>query len=137
MMKVAWDDSFSSGIEEIDSQHKEFIKLIHRLQIVSEKGSPAEFIHRMLLELAKYADYHFISEENLMIVTKCPLLERQRGEHQRLLRGLGQKIRDYEEGHETLDALIDYSISWFTNHTKEEDVKIGQHIAQVAQEQRS
>jgi hemerythrin len=38
MHQIEWKDDYLTGIEEIDRQHKDFVKLINRLSIVQEYG---------------------------------------------------------------------------------------------------
>jgi hemerythrin len=77
-------------VEEIDRQYKDFLKLINRLNILHGKGDPPVLISRFLRELGAYAAYHFVSEENIMVLLKYPDLSRQEAEHQKLLEAFSQ-----------------------------------------------
>lgn len=127
-MNIVWDESFSTGIEEIDSQHKDFIKIIQRLEILRRQDSSQEFVRRVLLELLKYTEYHFVSEENMMIVIGYPWLLVQQREHTRLLRTLNYKIDALQESLETLDDTIHFLTQWTIHHIKKEDGKIGDFV---------
>ncbi len=127
-MNIVWDVSFSTGIEEIDSQHKDFIKIIQRLVILRRQDSSQEFVGRVLLELLKYTEYHFVSEENLMTVIGYPWLRVQQTEHAKLLRTLNYKIHALQENLETLDDTIHFLIQWAIHHIKVEDGKIGDFV---------
>jgi hemerythrin len=81
MRQIEWIDDFSTGVEEIDRQHKDFVKLINRLNIVQEHGNKKAIAVRLLNELGKYVEYHFASEENIMFLTRYPALERQQQAH--------------------------------------------------------
>jgi hemerythrin len=131
-MNIVWDDSFSTGIAEIDGQHKEFIKLIQRIEILHKKNSSQDFIRRILQELTKYAEYHFVSEENLMLLLKYPSIKAHQVEHQQLLRSVKYRVEAFENGLETLEAVIDFLITWFTSHTVQEDRKIGEYLSAQA-----
>ncbi len=131
-MMLAWDDSLSSGIEEVDLQHKEFIKLIQRIQILHEKNASKDFTFRILQELLKYAEYHFASEENIMSVMRYPMIERHQAEHKKLLRGLGYWIGAFNEGTESLGSLLNFLCAWLLCHTRDEDSRIGKYVSEVA-----
>ena len=133
-MGIAWNDSLSTGVAEIDAQHKDFIKLIQRLQILHDKNGSKEFIHRILLELAKYAEYHFISEENLMLLFKYPLLTQHQEQHQMLLRSVKYKLEAYENGSLSLGEVIAFLSDWLLNHTTKEDRKIGDYLRSQAED---
>lgn len=134
MEKISWNDSYSVGVEEIDKQHKEFFRLMHRLQIMQEKNTPREFTLRILHELGKYADYHFVSEENLMLMVKYPDLERHRSEHQILLRGAAERIEQFESGCETLDSFLKFLRHWLISHIQGEDIKVGRYLGGFARD---
>ena len=131
-MMLTWDDSLSSGIEEVDVQHKEFIKLIQRIQILHEKQAPKNLTLRILQELLKYAGYHFASEENIMSVTRYPMIERHEAEHRKLLRGLQYWVGAFEDGSESLESLLHFLCSWLVCHTRDEDSKIGKYVSAIA-----
>jgi hemerythrin len=125
---IHWDDKYLVGVEEIDRQHKEFMKLINRLQIVQKGGKGEPMAKRLLLELVKYADYHFVSEENLMLIIHYPEHEEQHREHDKLMKELDRRIVHYGRKAETLEELLEYLHRWFATHTTEEDRKIGEFV---------
>jgi hemerythrin len=130
MSKFSWKETYSVGVEEIDRQHKDFLKLINRLNILHEKGDPPALISRYLRELGAYAAYHFVSEENIMVLVKYPGLSRQEAEHQKLLEAFSQRVKDYQAGSEGVDLRLQFLMDWFVSHTSLEDRKIGDHLSQ-------
>jgi hemerythrin len=129
MSEFGWKETYSVGVEEIDQQHKDFLKLINRLNILHGKGDPPALISRYLHELGAYAAYHFVSEENIMVLLKYPDLYRQEAEHQKLLEALSRKVKDYQVGSEDVDSLIQFLMDWFVSHTSLEDRKIGDYLS--------
>ena len=134
MVMIEWNNSYSVGVEQIDLQHKAFLALITRLSILQERGTPRAMTQRMLLELLKYTEYHFVSEENLMMLTECPLLSRQQDEHARLLDTMAQRCKAFEEEEETLDSILKFLVRWFTTHTADLDKAAGFYINKYARE---
>ena len=130
MPEIIWKESYAVGVEEIDRQHQDFVKLIRRLQILQEKGNAKHLVVRLIRELGAYAEYHFISEENIMYLTRFPDLARQEAEHGKLLGSFREKVKGYDEGRVTLEAFIQFLISWFETHSTEEDKQIGRHVLQ-------
>jgi hemerythrin len=130
MSEFDWKETYSVGVEEVDRQHKDFLKLINRLNILHGKGDPPVLISRYLHELGVYAAYHFVSEENIMFLLKFPELPRQEAEHQKLLGAFSQKVKDYQAGSESVDSLLQFLMDWFVGHTSLEDRKIGDHLNQ-------
>jgi len=130
---IELDNLHSSGIEEVDSQHREMNKLLRRLKILQEKGSPKELVLRILKEGMKYVEYHFASEENLMLVIKYPELGHHELEHEKLLRSLKYKLKAYQDDLESLASIMSFLTNWFLSHTQEEDTKIGVYLKSQSQ----
>ena len=128
MHQIEWKDDYLTGIEEIDSQHKDFVKLINRLGIVQEYGNKKAIAIRLLTELGKYVEYHFVSEENIMFLTKYPALERQQQAHAALLDEYSKRMQNFLNDKGTVEDVIRFLEGWFARHTIEEDKKVGYHI---------
>jgi len=60
-----WNESFSTGIPQIDEQHKQLVHLINLLarSIASKAGMPV--LDEIFNDLADYAVYHFKTEESI------------------------------------------------------------------------
>ena len=129
MKQMIWKDEYLTGVEEIDRQHKEFVKLINRLNIIQSYGDNADFALRLMNELDKYADYHFTSEENLMHITKYPKLETQEKSHRALLFKYRQWVESFKNHKADIEDVIKFLEAWFDGHTINEDKKIGEFLA--------
>jgi hemerythrin len=125
MHQIEWKDEYLTGVEEIDWQHKQFIKLINRLNIVHDFGNKRGIAVRLLSEVGKYADYHFTSEENIMYLTKYPAIERQQHAHAALLQEYSRHMQSFLNDKGTIEDIIRFLEGWFSRHTIEEDRKIG------------
>ena len=128
MKELLWDSSYEIGIEEIDRQHMEFIKLLRRFHIGAQKAIPLTIQLRIMQELVKYAEYHFCSEENIMLITKYPDLANQQAEHSRLLKSLELRVDRYRIAPHTGEQFSEFLYDWFVNHTQVEDRKLTAHI---------
>ena len=82
MEPIQWSEKFSVGVEELDQQHQQIIKMLNRL--ISTRGTTdtrSETISDKLLAMTRYAQKHFKAEENLLKAYGYPGLEEQREEH--------------------------------------------------------
>jgi hemerythrin len=70
-MEFEWQLDFETGNEYVDLQHRYFIDLIKRVGINFSESDDAAYKEKLIVELKKYADFHFTSEEN--IATSCNL----------------------------------------------------------------
>lgn len=130
-MKFEWDQSYEIGNELIDTEHHLFIDLIKNVAYSVEGDTDSEYIVKLLMEVEKYAEFHFLSEENIMESCAYPDIERHRQGHRLLLDRLTDKIRQYERGEvEALDVL-EFLVDWFTVHTVKEDRRIAEHIERL------
>jgi len=128
MIDIKWDDKFSVGHERIDQEHKIFLGLIKAVSIAADEAIPKEKILRILVEIKKYADFHFYSEENLMIDSGYPDYEEHKKEHQLLLARFDGQLHDYRDDAIDLDELIGFIFQWFALHTTGIDKKLAVHI---------
>ena len=128
MEDLVWDESYNIGIEEIDRQHMEFIKLLRRFDFGLQNTAPVTLQLRILTELVKYADYHFSSEENIMHLTSYADLAVQQEEHRRILKWLGRRVEGYSRSPQTGTQLAGFLYAWFIDHTQAEDRKIAVHV---------
>ena len=81
-MQIEWESDFETGNEDVDLQHRYFLDLINRIKKNFEETKDVDHKGKLIIELKKYADFHFTSEEN--IATSCNL-SGVSGHHQRHL----------------------------------------------------
>jgi len=128
MEQIVWKDEYRMGVEEIDKQHMDFVKLINRFVIVFQNGTHTQVQDRILLELLKYIEYHCVSEENLMLISRYPDRVTQEEEHQALLKTMRYKYDRFKDGNRNGNDMVKYLTNWFLNHTQKEDMKFGKYI---------
>ncbi len=129
-MKISldWKEQFNTNIEEIDYQHKYFLKLIKRFALLTEEENDNEYLNRILNEISRYAVFHFCSEENLMYKHNYPLLKQHQRIHQDLIAELDNHIINTKHDPQGIINLIAFLANWFMQHTVEEDKKLAQFI---------
>ncbi len=128
MHQIIWKDEYLTGVEEIDRQHMDFVKLINRLNIIQEYGDNLEYAMRLMDEVAKYVDYHFTCEQNIMYLTKYPDREEQEKEHKDLLESYRNLMNGIQNKEAVIDDVIKYLEAWFARHTVELDKRIGMFL---------
>lgn len=79
---------------------------------------------RLILELKKYAEFHFQSEENVMVDRMFPDLISHKQQHEKLLSSLQLVLFKIEVGEMDLKELPRFLFSWLKNHTLKEDKKL-------------
>ncbi len=121
-----WDDSICVGIEEIDSQHREFFRIGRDLEqmILTGCGAVSEQeILDKLCEVREYMTYHFYTEEKFLEEMKSEHLERHRAQHEEFKRIINavdceKLIKDPVK---ELKQIRNYLQEWFFTHILQED----------------
>ncbi len=130
MEHLAWKKWFEVGHDTIDFEHKTFFSLINKANDFVKEGRESEEIRRVFDELLKYADFHFTSEENVMVECDYPYLEEHRGEHRRLMIKLREDITSFEGEAMEASKIVHFLFEWLLNHTITEDLNISAAVKQ-------
>ncbi len=117
MLHLAWQDKFSVGVAELDSQHKHLLVLLNKLLSMSHKPIVKEEFFGMLNQFVKYAETHFVTEERLMEEHGFPGLK----EHAAIHAAFVIKMFALTEGIQNSDInaareLVEYVKNWYVEH---------------------
>lgn len=125
-MEFKWQDKFDTKQEAVNLQHRYFIDLINRISTILHGTDDLGSKKKFLLEIIKYADFHFTSEENIAFENKLPGLQKHHERHAELLEELKRHTEDLLAGSYTVDNFVNFLINWFIGHTVHEDIKLFQ-----------
>ncbi|MDM8556058.1 bacteriohemerythrin [Desulfococcaceae bacterium HSG7] len=128
MKKIEWQKNYEVGNLEIDSEHKVFVRTIQKIQDAVESGTNEKYLARLVTELLKYAEFHFYSEENVMLAIDYSSILDHKYEHEKLLMELRNLIFTFQLAKQGMNELLEFIILWFGNHTTKEDKKLAQAI---------
>jgi hemerythrin len=124
MKYFQWTDELSVNIEEIDSQHKEFITLTNELSGAIKIGRGFDILEETLSKLIEYAEMHFATEVRLMKVHGYPGLASHKKEHDELKKHLLEINRRFNTDKLILaDTVLYFLEDWAENHVKKTDMK--------------
>lgn len=127
-MLISWDDNLELGNVLIDTQHRMLVLLLRKLDIALKQKLPHKAIIGITLEIKKFTQFHFLSEENLMHELKYPDVENHENIHSGLLFHLDVIIAKVNRKQEFPDELLDMLLKWVTSHVVHEDMKIVSYI---------
>jgi hemerythrin len=122
-MELYWVSEFEIGNEYVDLQHRYFLDLINRIGKNFKETNDDDYKRRLIIELHKYADFHFTSEENIAISYGIAGVEDHHQLHLQLLEDLNQYAENLDNGSKTIDQFIEFITDWFLVHTQHEDRK--------------
>jgi diguanylate cyclase (GGDEF)-like protein/hemerythrin-like metal-binding protein/PAS domain S-box-containing protein len=128
-----WNDSFNTGVDEIDEQHKELVRILN--QVASSITFQNSHVDRdsLIRALVDYALFHFQSEENYWLgaLHDHEFVSKHRDSHNRFVdrvNALKQEAFSSSE-EQWLDELLSFLASWLASHILESD----KHMAFVVE----
>jgi hemerythrin len=138
MAAFQWDDCFVTGLETVDEQHRELVKLINRFGdlLMQADGATQNEVDRVFEKLADYAQFHFQEEEAMMrsfnldgrhVKNHCE-------EHAGFLQDVTHMHASTVNGdHEGANRLLTYLTNWLAYHILGTDQTMAQLISAVEQ----
>ena len=130
MMDIQWDDKYLVGHPRIDHEHQVFVDLIRTVSLAADAQTTKERALRLLMEVKKYAEFHFVSEENIMIDADFPELESHKREHTHLLAKLEDELHRFRHDEIELGHISNFMFEWFALHTTKMDLRLARFLAE-------
>jgi hemerythrin len=134
-MGIAWRESLSIGVEEIDNQHKQLLAHFDRLLKACETGKGLEELKRLLNFLDEYVVKHFKDEESIQRLRNYPGYEAHKKEHESFaarLKVLKQEISTEGVALHHLMETNNLLLKWLINHISTVDVQLGTFLKTLA-----
>lgn len=128
MRIVRWEKKFETGNALIDAEHKILVMLFNKLDIALKTNLPNETLSRIVVEVKKFAEFHFISEENLMYETNYSGLEIHVVQHSNLISELNLMISRISSKKALPEELLEFLNDWLVSHIGKEDQAAARHI---------
>ncbi len=129
---IIWNDAYSIGISEIDSQHKKLLSIFNELYEVHQKGTGFLIIKETLTKLIDYTKYHFKLEQQMHHEYKFPYSEKHKQEHKEFIDKIDTLSLQAQQNNllitfETIDFLKD----WMIAHILGSDKAFGDYLRKV------
>jgi hemerythrin len=132
-MYIRWDQSYETGHPLIDAEHRLLVMLFRKLDIAIKTRQPEATMVRIVLEVKRFVEFHFVSEENLMLESGFPGAEAHRMRHQELLLALVGRIDKLHAHADFPDDLLDFLYRWLSEHIAQEDRLVARHLLTAVQ----
>jgi hemerythrin-like metal-binding protein len=112
------------GVHSINDQHKVLVEMIDNLYTEFYKGITDEFLNKLIVELEKYAVYHFAYEEKFMKLYNYKDTKEHQLEHMKFV----DEIKKYKETVSVANKtvvidLATYLKNWLLKHIMGTDKK--------------
>jgi hemerythrin len=123
MSLLEWKTVYSVGVKELDQQHRTLLDLINDLSAENtDHGLRRSLI--VLNDLIKYAELHFITEEDLMRLHGFSGLNMQQSEHEAFVKKVFDLDRQLEGGNlEVFSETVYFLKDWFITHVLGTDME--------------
>lgn len=119
MSHIQWSDELTTGIADIDRQHRKILEFANRL--VSVKTDTSK-MRPILLEMRTYILFHFRFEEGMLEDAGYPFVRAHRKVHELMLKRLTELQLRLKAGEDIAPDLDNFLTSWFYNHMQNDDV---------------
>lgn len=118
---LVWTTDLSTGISEIDTQHKRIVAYINRLNELRESGQDRAALANVIGEAVDYTMSHFAFEEELMENAGYAFSGPHKKVHQLFTRRVSEYQARFEAGEDVADELHGMLSRWLFNHILHED----------------
>lgn len=98
---ITWNESFATGVPQVDEEHRQLIALLNALEDVIARGRGPQVVAGVVENLTRYTARHFAFEEGCMHRFQCPQAAANRDAHQEFLAMLAKTKADVVAGHRT------------------------------------
>ncbi|MDD5758093.1 MAG: bacteriohemerythrin [Desulfobulbaceae bacterium] len=123
---MSWSDSYSTGVAEVDRQHKKLIDLINSLHDAMTKGQAKAVLGKILGELVSYCASHFAMEEKLFDTHGYPEAADHKDKHQKMTAKVLALQSQFEQGKATITLdVMNFLQQWLDKHILGTDKKYG------------
>ena len=132
MKTFLWNQYFETGLEAVDGQHHFLVDLINRFGealVVSRSLDDAK-LEPLFAQLADYAQYHFSTEEGLML--ESGVVPRHREHHCQMHADFISQVSAMWNGRSTMEnpsrVLQEFLCAWLAFHVLGEDQSMARQI---------
>jgi hemerythrin len=130
-MKIEWDESLSTGIQEIDAQHRSLFAMLNGLISAMEAKRGRDEMMKVIKFLDDYVVMHFGTEEAYMKRYGFPGYDRHHAEHRTFIDSYtGLKLMYEESGITSALLILTQSkiCNWILNHVGKLDREFGAYL---------
>jgi len=118
-MALAWNDSFSVKITEIDNQHKTLVVMINRLHMAIRTAEAEDIVPKILEELLEYVKIHFETEERYLKLAHYPDFDEHKKTHARLAKRVNDMYNNLTDSEILFEDMIELYLflqEWLNSH---------------------
>lgn len=125
MTLLQWKPEYSIGIESMDDEHREMMRLINEIHDRLNADSDADQINHCLGEIFNAISMHFALEERLMKDNAYAEFQAHKDDHEKLLDEIRDLMDEFYDNSATGMSALEESLSgWFSTHFSTFDARL-------------
>lgn len=135
---IKWEKKFELGIDSIDKQHKQLLKMCNYLYaaIMSASGRTKDnwipALQETIRETADYALTHLKYEEALMEKAKYPGFVAHKKEHTKFVKEVLERVQSFDEASfHTAIQFVKFLYEWILSHIACEDRNYAPYVRKI------
>ena len=117
-----------TGVEKIDSQHRELINRINSVLATGEKSTSKEETKKTIDFLGEYVAKHFSDEQEIHLKNKYPKYEEHKAKHTHFVNDFKKLEDEFVANGNSMEFMMKLNnslITWIVKHIKGDDVEFG------------
>jgi len=133
---VVWDEKYATGIELIDSQHKELFSLTNELfrACMSDNETLKGVFTETMGRMVDYVRFHFGAEQVLLQRIKYPDYQEHKKQHDKLIRDILDAVNAHNKGEKFVaNQFVRTMRDWILSHIALTDK---QYVAFIASQKK-
>lgn len=130
MAFFVWDEKYSVGVRELDSQHKTLVDMLNELFEAMQASKANDVIGGIVKRLVDYTKTHFATEERYMQQHGYPDLASQKAEHAKFAEQVMAFKNDFDSGKVSISVTVtSFLKNWLVQHISGSDKKYAPFFA--------
>lgn len=127
-MAIEWTEDLSTGVAEIDGQHKELFTRINGLLDACREGKGRHEVEKVMKFLEDYVVRHFSEEEKYMAEFSYPAYGSHKAQHLRFMDDFFSLKEQFEREGPGVHIIVrtnDTLVDWLKTHIRKVDKELG------------
>jgi len=127
---VTWSNTYVTGIELIDEQHKELLNLTNQLYKACLDGEGHVMFKEVMHRLVEYVKFHFSAELKLLEKIHYPGFLDHKKQHENLALNILDAVKSYDESKKLLPNVFVRTLKdWVFTHIAVSDKLYAAYVA--------
>ena len=127
---VKWDNKLATGIELIDSQHKELVFLTNNLYQACLSGGTGEIFRDAMKGMVEYVCFHFGAEQKFLERIRYPDYLHHKLQHDALIKHILDAAKDFNSGKQYVaNNFVRVLRDWIFSHIAVHDKSYSTYVA--------